>query len=186
MIINIEYSYCETQLWKYIHNSNHFSWSCYLIFRCWFWSIAIDAVVRDMLAACPSHTTFSSSSLYFLESSFFIPWASPPKISGLLKLMLYKFLLTSTFDPAIEIYALLPGLLFLLEVLRQVFKCFVISDAKMFLLHTWQSWSSYFLLGSEIIFYYKFLFENRGLLSLNSSEYPFLGLKSSKTIVSTS
>lgn len=86
--ILIEYIYTK------IYNHNfHYLFNCSFIFFCWLCNIAIEAVVLDILGACPSQTIFYSS--YFL-SSFLILWASPPKISGLLKLIFYKFLLTST------------------------------------------------------------------------------------------
>lgn len=157
--------------------------SCSLIFFCSLCSIAIDAVVLEILGAWPSHTTLSYS---FLSSSFLIPWDSPPKISGLLRLMFSKFLLTSTKEPPSLLVWPFVGLLLLFLAPKHVFKCFVISDARIFLLQTWQIWSSYFFFGSDKIFSSMFLLENNGLLSLNSSLNPFLGFKSSNTIVSTS
>ena len=125
---------------------------CYFSLRCWFCTIAIAAVVLLMFTACPSHTTLSFyyySFLYYLR----IPCPSPPKISGLLLLKLCKFLLTSTASPKFPCpFELLP----LLDD-RQVFKCFVIYVANIFLLHTWHCCSNYFLFGSEIIFYSMFL-----------------------------
>jgi hypothetical protein len=68
-----------------------------LIFFCWLFTIAILAVVRDILGACPSQIILSPSGYYYLRN-IFAP--SPPKISGLLLLRFYKFLRISTSLPS--------------------------------------------------------------------------------------
>lgn len=132
----------------------------------WFCSIAIEAVVRVIPWACPSQTIFYSlsSGVYFL-----IAWASPPKISGLLELRFCKFLLTSTASPSVwnvacwDEFFLAP---------KQLFKCLVISEARIFWWHTWHYCSSSFFFGYVRIFSSMFLLLNRGLLNLNSLNPP--------------
>lgn len=85
----------HNQLTSYLFHLQFF-FNSSLIFFCWLLTIAILAVVLEILGACPSHIILSPSSSVFSLLVILAP--SPPKISGLLLLKLYKFFLISTYE----------------------------------------------------------------------------------------
>ena len=149
--------------------------------------MAILAVVLDILAAWPSHIIFSLLLSYsFSLRDILAP--SPPKMSGLLVLRLYKFFLMSTSSLSLlKFVSTGPGRFFWP---RHVFKCFVIYDAKILFLQIWHCCKIYFFLGADMIFSYKTLLEFGAWIMifywpLVKVRFLFLDFMLSKTIVST-